>query len=477
MLNEKRDLTKKTDDVSGWYNDIVLRSELADYGPAKGTMVFRPYGYAIWEKVQEVFNKVIKEKGVQNAYFPMFIPYSLLEKESEHVEGFSPELAIVTIGGGEELKEKLVVRPTSETIMYSMWSKWYQSWRDFPVLMNQWANVVRWEKRTYLFMRTSEFLWQEGHTAHTTQEEARDMTLWALDEYRKLYEDYFAIAGVAGVKSESEKFAGADKTYTIELLMPDGKALQAGTSHELGQNFAKAFDFTYSDKEGKAAYPWQTSWGLSTRSLGGLVLAHGDDNGLKLPPKLAPIQVVIVPIIGKEPETVIEYAKKIHKILKDADLRCELDLRDYNSGYKYNYWELKGVPVRLELGQREAMEGKVTVATRDDSERVVLSAEGLATQISEILDKTQMRMLENTREFLKQNTHVVDSYDDFKKIMAGPRGFLSAFWCESRDCEKKIKEETKASTRCLPLNVTEEKGKCIYCGEDAHHRWLFAQAY
>lgn len=476
MVTDK--VTPKSKDVSGWYNDIVLRSGLADYGPAKGTMVFRSYGFAIWEKVQEVFNGVLKTKGVENAYFPMFIPYSLLETEKEHVEGFSPELAIVTIGGGEELKEKLVVRPTSETIMYSMWSKWYQSWRDFPILMNQWANVVRWEKRTYLFLRTSEFLWQEGHTAHVEHEEAKEMTLWALEQYRKLYAEHYAMYGIVGKKSKKERFAGADETYTIEFLMPDGKALQGATSHDLGQNFAKAFNFTFQSRDKDSAYPWQTSWGLSTRSLGGMILAHGDDTGLILPPKLAPVQVVIVPIIFDESESeVISYAKKIEEELVAAGLRVKLDTRDYSSGFKHNEWEMKGVPVRIEIGPKEAEQNKVLLKFRIKEGKELVDSNELTKQIENHLKTDQEQLFEKSKKFVEGNTSVVEDYEQFKEVMTNKRGFIRAFWCEDEECESKIKAETKATTRCLPLDAKKEEGKCVYCGKKADYRWYFAQAY
>ncbi|MBU1071428.1 proline--tRNA ligase [Patescibacteria group bacterium] len=473
----RQTLTPLSKNVSGWYNDVVLQSGLADYGPAKGTMVFRPYGFALWEKVQEVFNKAIKKKGVENAYFPLFIPYSLLEKEADHVEGFSPELALVTIGGGKKLQEKLAVRPTSETIIYSMWKKWYQSWRDFPVLMNQWANIVRWEKRTYLFLRTTEFLWQEGHTAHTTEKEAKEMSLWALEEYRKLYEELFAVPGIVGIKSARERFAGAMETYSVELMMPNGKALQGATSHELGQNFSKAFDFTYQDKDGKSAYPWQTSWGLSTRSLGGLILTHGDDKGLRFPPMIAPIQVVIVPIIGDGDSKVTEYVEKIQDVLLKQDVRVKIDERDCSPGVKFNEWELRGVPLRLEVGPKEIVEKTVTWISREDGERGIFNVEDISDQVKQQLSMIQKQMLKRAHKSLMANTTEVNNYDEFKKKMKNSRGFLRAFWCEDKKCEENIKNETKATTRVRLLNEKKETGKCVYCGKKSSYRWNFALAY
>lgn len=475
----KKEIAKKSQNISRWYNDVVLKAELADYGPVRGTMVIRPYGYAIWERVQEIFNGMMKERGVQNAYFPLFIPYSLLEREKEHVKGFSPELAIVTVGGGEKLKDPLVVRPTSETIMYEMYAKWVHSWRDLPILINQWNNVVRWEKRTYLFLRTLEFLWQEGHTAHETEEEAIDMVLAALEWYKRVYEDYYAIPVYVGVKSDAEKFAGAKTTYGVEALMPDGKALQGATSHNLGQNFSKPFNIHFQNRKGETDYVWQTSWGISTRSLGGLFLVHGDDNGLKLPPKVAPIQVVIVPIYtDNDQERVVNFAKEVASIIEQGDLRVRLDVRDnLTPGFKFNHWELKGVPLRLEVGNKEVDKNEVKVVRRDTGEVKDYSTKNLPGEISKILDDIQENLFSSAKKFLAESTHEVSSYSQFKEIMEGKRGFIKAFWCENADCEKKIKDETKATVRCLPLDATKESGKCIYCGNKATHQWLFAQAY
>ncbi len=476
----KKELKKKSENLSDWYNDVVIKATLADYGPVRGTMVIRPYGYAIWESVQEILNKFMREAGVENAYFPMFIPHSLLEKEKEHVKGFSPELAIVTIGGGEELKDPLVVRPTSETIMYEMYARWVQSWRDLPILINQWNNVVRWEKRTYLFLRTLEFLWQEGHTVHATEKEAMDMVLLALEWYRKVYEQYYGVPVIVGKKSEAEKFAGAKATYTIEALMPDGKALQACTSHNLGQNFSRVFDIKFQTRAGTQEYAWQTSWGFSTRSMGGLFLTHGDDSGLILPPKIAPIQVVIMPIHKSLPDDKFldAYCHEIREALNNGGVRNRLDARDEPSvGRRFNEWEMKGVPVRFEIGSRETRERTVTIVRRDSGEKVTVVREQMLVETEKLLAGIQKSLYEKAQKFLIANTHTVDSYDQFKKIMTGSRGFIRAFWCENHDCEVAIKEETKATTRCLTLETEAEPGQCIKCGNAAKYRWYFAQAY
>jgi prolyl-tRNA synthetase len=466
----------KTVDLSEKYLDYVLRAELADYGPAKGTMIIRPYGYALWEKTQSVLDKMMKQGGVENAYFPMLFPISLLEKEKQHVEGFSPELAIVTIGGGEKLTEPLVVRPTSETIMYSMYAKWVESWRDLPILINQWNNVVRWEKRTLPFIRTSEFLWQEGHTAHATEAEAVAIQEQALDWYRQVYEDYFGVSVILGKKSETEKFAGAKTSYTVEVLMPDGKALQGATSHNLGQNFSKAFEIDFQSKEGKTEFVWQTSWGFSTRALGGLIMSHLDEKGLFFPPKIAPIQIAIVPVTAKEPEKVIEEAKKVAELLQEY--RVKLDTRDtYTPGWKFNNWELRGVPIRIEIGPRDIAAKQVIVARRDTGEKTTVPLADLASWISTTLATQQEKAFTKTHNYLLAHTHEVTEYSNFKEIMAGERGFIHAFWCEDATCEAQIKTETKATTRCLRLDEKEEQGHCVYCGKAATRRWYFAQAY
>jgi prolyl-tRNA synthetase len=476
MAFEKRNLPKKSENLADWYNRVVLLTELADYGPAKGTMVFRPYGYALWENIQKELDKDIKAKGVKNAYFPLFIPESLLKKEKAHVEGFSPELAVVTIGGGEELKEKLVVRPTSETIMYHMYAKWIESWRDLPMLINQWNNVVRWEKRTYLFLRTAEFLWQEGHTAHTTHEEAWEMVLWAMNAYEKLYREFLAMPGCTGKKSESEKFAGAATTITYETLMPEGKALQSCTSHDLGQNFSKPFDIKFQNKEGMTDFVWQTSWGLSTRSIGGMLMMHGDDLGLRLPPRIAPIQVIILPV--KVETDILQSCDQVLSELKSKDIRAEIDSReDETLGYKINKWELKGIPLRIEIGPKEIEKQSLSAIRRDNGKRINIPLGQVAQQVSETLENIQTSLYRQAETFLNENTREASDYKQFKKIMATTKGFIKAFWCENPECEAKIKEETKATPRCLPLEAKEEKGQCLLCGGPAKFRWLFGQSY
>jgi len=474
---QKKFLTKKSENLSQWYNEIILRAELADYAPVKGCMVIRPYGYALWEQIQSFLDRLIKNKGVKNAYFPLFIPEKFLNLEKDHVKGFSPHFALVTIAGGEELKEKLVVRPTSETVMYDMYKKWTHSWRDLPVLINQWNNVVRWEKRTYLFLRTSEFLWQEGHCAHATHEENIEMVLWGLNAYKQTYNELMAMYGIAGIKSETEKFAGADKTFTYEILMPDGKALQACTSHDLGQNFAKAFDWKVQDKSGKPLYPYQNSWGFSTRCIGGLVLSCGDDNGLVLPPKIAPVQIVIVPIVKDEKqEKIYKYCENIKDML--SDLRVEIDKKEGETvGFKFNKWELKGVPIRIEIGTKETELKTATLVRRDDGTKETIAEADLKTRIMALLEQIQKAMYMRHKKFTLDNTFRVENYDEFQQIMKNKKGFIKAFWCEDKNCEEKIKSETKASTRCLPLDAKEEKGVCVYCGRDAKHLWYFAQSY
>jgi len=480
MAFEKKELKKKSENISDWYNNVVLKAELADYGPVRGTMVIRPYGYAIWEKVQEILNSMFRTKGVENAYFPMFIPMSLLEKEKAHIEGFSPELAVVTIGGGEKLADPLAVRPTSETIMYTMYAKWVHSWRDLPVRINQWNNCVRWEKRTYLFLRTLEFLWQEGHTAHETEKDAMDMVYTALDWYRQVYEEYFAIPVYFGLKSENEKFAGGKATYAIEALMPDGKALQAATSHNLGQNFSKVFDIKFQNREGKEDYVWQTSWGFSTRSLGGLFLVHGDDNGLILPPKVAPIQIVIMPIFKNDKDNVLlsARAQEIKEVLSNAGIRVKVDEReDPSIGRRFNEWEVKGVPLRLELGHKELESDTVVLVRRDSGEKLTLERTEILVTVQKLMNTIQQSLFETAKKFLDTNTRDAGSWDEFMNIMESTRGFIRSFWCEDAACEKTIKEKTKACTRCLPLESKEEKGTCVHCGKPAKHRWLFGQSY
>jgi len=482
----KKLLTPKSQDFSKWYLDVVLNAKLADYGPVRGTMVLRPYGYSLWEKVQDYFNSVIKKDEVKNAYFPSLIPISLLRKEKKHIEGFSPELAVITIGGGEKLEEEIVVRPTSETIIYLMLSKWISSWRDLPVKLNQWCNVVRWEKRTLPFLRTTEFLWQEGHTIHETSEEAKEMALRALTWYKDLYKSLYSLPVLIGVKSESEKFAGASVTYTVESLLPDGKALQSATSHILEQNFAKNFGVSYQDKEGVLKYPYPTSWGLSTRSLGSVVMIHGDDNGLILPPKLAPIKLVIIPVLGKDDEKVFTFSKKIKELLEkyDSAFAGSVELWDQDNGsfgWKVNESELMGIPLRITVGPKEvAGESPLTITCRvKDVESEEVSQKTLkeiGEKVEKMLEKEHAFLYEKAEKHLEENIRTAKNYEEFKNIMNKNKGFIKAFWCENPQCEAKIKEETKATTRLLPLGAKEESGHCIYCNSKAKHLWYFAQS-
>jgi len=468
----KKEIPEQEKSFSDWYTAVVQKAELADYAPVKGCMVIRPYGFALWEAIQEQFNKQIKIRGVKNAYFPLLIPHSFIEKEKKHVEGFSPQLAVVTHGGGKELEEPLVVRPTSETIINDMFAKWIQSYRDLPLLINQWCNIVRWEMRTYLFLRTSEFLWQEGHTAHKTHKEAHEFMLWAAEEYRKLYEDFMAMPVVVGKKTKSETFPGALETWGVEALLPSGKALQAATSHDLGQNFAKPFHIQFQDEKGKLQYVWQTSWGLSTRSIGGLVMMHGDDNGLKLPPKIAPTQVVVVSITDNR--KVVEYAKKVTQELSKR-FRVELDLGfEQSPGWRYNLWELKGVPLRVEIGLKEVENDSATIARRDTSKRTLLSLDTLETQIEKTLQSIQTNLFKEAQLFQKENTLETGNYAAFKKAIAEGK-FVQAPWCGNEACEAQIKQETKATSRVILKD--KPSGKCVKCGSQSKHTILFAKAY
>src|SRR3989344_3589794 len=457
----EKTLPKKSENVSEWYNAIILQAELAEYGPAKGTMIIRPYGYAIWEEIQKNLDADFKKRGVENAYFPLFIPESMINKEKHHIEGFSPELAVVTIGGGEELTEKLIVRPTSETIIGTSFSRWVKSWRDLPMILNQWANVVRWEKRTYLFMRTTEFLWQEGHTAHATHEDAVDTEVWAMNAYESLFRNFFALPGYRGIKSRGETFAGAEETISYETLMPEGKALQSATSHDLGQNFAKVFDITFQNKKREKEFVWQTSWGLSTRTIGALILAHGDDKGLRLPPKLAPFQVVIIPV--RLDDDIIKECVFLKEKLVLAGIRVKFDDKDETLGFKINKWEMKGAPLRLEVGKRELESGTFKSVRRDNGKENSINKKSLVKDTKKILDDIQDNMFEEAEKFLKENTYKVNNFNDFKKIMETTRGFLEVSWCENSDCEEKIKQETKATTRCKIEG--NNSGECIYCGK------------
>src|SRR5213593_4494675 len=458
------EITPRSQDFSKWYLDVVRRAELADYSPVKGCMVIRPYGYAIWELIQQAFDTEFKRTGHVNAYFPLFIPESLLNKEAEHVEGFAPQVAYVTHGGGEELEEKLVIRPTSEAIIGTMYAKWIQSWRDLPILINQWANVVRWEKVTRPFLRTTEFLWQEGHTAHETHDEAEAETLMILDLYASVSESVLAMPVIKGMKSESEKFAGALRTYSIEALMGDGRALQAGTSHNLGQNFAKAFDITFQARDKSIQHVWGTSWVVTTRLVGGVIMTHGDDSGLVLPPRVAPYQVVIVPI-GRENwrETVLPKALEIQRGLAAAGIRVTLDERDERPGWKFSEWELRGVPLRVEVGPKDIEKSQVLIARRDTREKAGVPMEGLPDRLRAMLDDVQRVLYERAVSFRQEHTQRVDSYAAFKEVMDGRPGFVIAPWCGSADCEAQIKAETQATIRNMPMDGGSPGGRCNHC--------------
>jgi len=475
-MSEK--LVTQKEDFNQWYQDVVVRTGLADYAPVKGCMVIKPYGYAIWERIQEVLGGKIKETGHQNMYFPMLIPESFLQKETEHVEGFSPELAVVTHAGGKKLEENLVVRPTSETIIYSMFAKWIHSYRDLPLLINQWANVIRWELRTRLFLRTTEFLWQEGHTAHATHEESLEEVLKMLEVYRQFAREYLAVPVVSGLKSDAEKFAGALSTYAIEALMRDKKSLQMGTSHDLGQNFAKVFKVKFLDQGGTEQLVWQTSWGVSTRLLGAVVMTHGDDKGLILPPRVAPLPLVVVPIwkTDQEKALVLETARKLTAGLKG--LNFKIDDRDtVTPGFKFNEWEQKGVPLRLELGPRDVEKESAVLVRRDTGEKQPVAWAELEKAIPEKLEAIQQGLLERAEKFQQEHTFNVDTWAEFNRTLAEPGGFLNAHWCGGRECEAHIKETTKATVRVMPFEKEPEIGKCVLCGKDSPRRVLFAKAY
>ncbi len=473
------EITPQSQDFSRWYTDVVRRAELADYSPVKGCMVIRPYGYAVWELIQQGLDRRIKATGHVHAYFPLFIPQSLLMKEAEHVEGFAPQVAWVTRGGTEDLEEPLVVRPTSEAIIGTMYAKWIQSWRDLPVLINQWANIVRWEKVTRLFLRTTEFLWQEGHTAHETAEEAEQETLTILNLYKEFCETELAMPVMKGRKSESEKFAGALRTYAIEALMGDGKALQAGTSHNLGQHFAEAYGIEYLDQNQERKKPWSTSWGSTTRLIGGLIMTHGDDAGLILPPRVAPYQVVIVPIPPKNGdwnEVILPKAREVAAMLRGAGLRVQLDDRDqFQPGYKYADWEMRGVPVRLEIGPKDVAKEQCVLVRRDNRAKEFVPLAGTAARLAEILDSLQKDLLERARAFVAAHTTRVRSYDELKQVMAEKRGFILAGWNGDPAVEARIKEETKATIRVMPLDEVRE-APCVVTGQKGREVY-FAQAY
>lgn len=479
MAEEK--LTTRAENFSDWYNELVIRSELADYSPVRGCMVVRPYGWSLWENIQAALDKRFKETGHTNAAFPLLIPKSFLEKEKEHVEGFSPELAIVTIGGGEELDEPLVVRPTSETIIGYMYSKWIKSWRDLPVLINQWGSVVRWEMRTKLFLRTTEFFWQEGHTAHATEQEAREETLRMLDVYTDFAVNEAAVPVIKGIKSETEKFAGAVMSTTIEAMMGDTKALQSGTSHFLGQNFAKAFEIQFSDKNNELQHAWTTSWGLSTRMVGAIIMTHGDDRGLVLPPRLAPIQVVIVPIYRNEDEktSVMLVANEIYSNLKAAGVRLKMDDREeVTPGFKYNDWELRGVPLRMEIGPKDIEKNSVALARRDvpgKEGKIFVSQTDLNATVQTLLVEIQASMLAKATEF--RDSHIFDPKNFEELVAVVQNGWALSHWCETPECEARVKEASKASTRCIPIDQPQSDGSCIVCGQPSKRKVIFGKAY
>ncbi len=487
-------LTKKEDNYAQWYNDLVIKADLAENSAVRGCMVIKPYGYAIWEKVQSELDKLFKATGHVNAYFPLFIPKSFFAREADHVEGFAKECAVVThyrlrnnpegkgieVDPDAKLEEELIIRPTSETIIWNTYKNWIQSYRDLPIMINQWANVVRWEMRTRLFLRTAEFLWQEGHTAHATRQEAIEETKTIIDLYAHFVQDYMGIPVLKGYKSESEKFAGAINTYAIEALMQDGKSLQAGTSHFLGQNFAKAFDVQFTDKSGKLGYVWSTSWGVSTRLMGALVMAHGDNNGLVLPPNLAPIQVVIVPIYkgNSQLESISSTALKIKSDLEKLGLRVKYDDRDtHKPGFKFAEYELKGVPVRLAIGPRDIENGTVEVARRDTMTKEVINFDNTVEHLNSLLPDIQRNIFNKSLTFRDQNTYKVDTWDEFRDSIENRGGFLLAHWDGTAETEEKIKNETKATIRIIPFDNSSEEGKCVYSGKPSQKRVIFARAY
>lgn len=482
-------ITPRSKDFSQWYLDIIQHAKLADYSPVKGCMVIRPNGYSIWEKMQRVLDGKFKDTGHRNAYFPMFIPESFIKKEAEHVEGFAPELAVVTMAGGKKLEEPLVVRPTSETIINSMFAKWIQSYRDLPLLINQWCNVVRWEMRTRPFLRTAEFLWQEGHTCHETEADAEEETLKMLEVYRSFAEDYMAMPVFCGRKSEAEKFAGALRTYCIEALMQDGKALQAGTSHNLGQNFAKAFGTQFQTRAGALDFTWQTSWGVSTRLIGGLIMTHSDDKGLVMPPRLAPLHVVIVPIFKtpEEREEVMSRARLLSDAIKawptqkaqlGGPASTYIDADETKSpGWKFAEWEVQGVPVRIELGPKDLAKGVAVVARRDTGEKAPIAFTDIPAKVVDLLAEIQDGLFRRALEFRNQSVRDVNSYEEFKKVLDEKGGFVRAHWDGTIETERLIKEETKATIRCIPLNNPKEEGKCVRTGNPSAQRVLFARSY
>ena len=480
MSDNKNDFVKEItnieDDFAQWYTDIVRKAELADYTPVKGFISIRPYGYAIWENIQKYADAKFKEHGVENLSMPVLIPESLLNKEKEHVEGFAPEVAWVTIGGGNDLEEKLCIRPTSETIFDTMYSKWLSSWRDLPYKYNQWCNVVRWEKETRPFLRSREFLWQEGHTIHETAEEAKNFTQEMLDVYQDVFENLLAIPALKGQKTESEKFAGAESTYTVEALMLDGRALQGGTSHYFGQNFTKPFDVKFQNREGKQEYAYQTSWGISTRMIGAVIMVHGDNRGLKLPPRVAPIQVAIVPVAANKPG-VIEKATQIYENL-NKKFRVKLDSREqYTPGYKFNYWEMKGVPVRLEIGPRDIENGECVLVRRDTLEKCTVRLDNLEEEINTLLEDIQKNMFEMANQLRERRTSSAKDMEEFVEKINSNQGYIKAMWCGDEACEEKIRELTGAKSRCIPYNQEKISDTCVCCGKKADKMVVWGRQY
>lgn len=474
-----REITPQNEDFSKWYIDVIRKADLMDYAPVKGCIVFKPDGYEIWEHCQRELDAKFKESGHRNAYFPLFIPESFFEKEKDHIEGFNPELPWVTEAGGEKLEERLAIRPTSETMFGYMYAKWIKSYRDLPVLINQWANVVRWEKRTLPFLRTSEFLWQEGHTAHETEEDARVETMRMLETYREFLEDFLCIPVIAGQKTPSEKFAGAVDTYSIEALMKDGRAVQAGTSHFMGTNFAKAFDIKFLDRENTLQYTHTTSWGVSTRLIGAIIMVHGDDRGLALPPKVAPTQVIMIPIgPAKTRELVIQKTDELFLELKKAGIRVKVDDRaDQSPGWKFNEYEMRGIPLRIELGPRDMENGQVVLVSRISNEKRIVQQADIVQEVRRMLEEIHQQMYQNAKNFMEDNFKSVDTLDEMRTSMEAKRGFVLAGWCGSESCEHQVKEETGATSRNIPFEVREHKSKCLVCEEKAKHTVVFARAY
>ena len=474
--NFVQDIANIDEDFAKWYTDIVIKTELADYTDTKGCIAIKPYGYEIWENIRNYADKLFKESGVKNVYFPLLIPESLLQKEKDHVEGFAPEVAFVTVAGGEKLEERLVIRPTSETMFSVLYSKWLKSWRDLPMVYNQWCSVLRWEKETRPFLRSREFLWQEGHTIHETKEEATNRTLKMLEIYAKIVEDLLAIPTLKGRKTPKEKFAGAEETYTIETLMRDGRALQAGTSHYFGQNFTKPFDVKFQNKEGKEEYAYQTSWGISTRLIGAIIMAHGDERGLKLPPKVAPIQVRIIPI-AMHKEGVLEKAEEIKNLLA-KDFRVDVDARDqFSPGYKFNDCELKGIPVRLEIGPRDIENGECILVRRDTAEKVTVKLENINEEIAKMLENIHNNMFELCKKRLEEKTFIAKTMEEFEKQINTNQGYIKAMWCGSEECEDKIKELTGAHSRCIPFEEEHVSDTCVCCGKEAKHFVVWGRQY